>query len=202
MKLIKPARFLMLGLIMLLVGTAVGCSTTEEAEEPAAEEAVSEVELPEEVMVVRDSALEHLRSIAQVCVPPEGTPWDSATNDDFADTGTSVYLFSAEECKLNISYPFPATEETLFYVAMRNATLDFCWQAFIDAEGEIQSTGYDAVEPGMANPSALYCEEQGYVHEIRSAADGSQCGACVFSAADDDVCNAWDYFYGNCGPAE
>ena len=200
MKLLKPAHFLLLGAILLLVGgTAVSCNNATESEEPADAEA-SEVEIPDEVMVVRESALEHLRTIAQIMVPPEGTPWQSATNDDFVETGTSIYLFSVEEDKLSISYPSPASEDTLFYVALRNASLDFCWQAFIDAKGEIQSSGYDLVEPGLANPSAQYCEDQGFSFEIRTREDGKQCGACVFS--EEDMCNAWDYFYGNCGPAE
>lgn len=198
---LKAIRYLILALIFLLLGTAVSCNTTDETEEPSAEE-IGEVNVPDEVMLVRDAALEHLRTIAQIMVPPESTPWDTATNDNFAETGTSVYLFSAEEDKLSVSYPSPVSEETLFYVALRNATLDFCWQGMIDAKGEIQSTGYDVVEPGLANPSALHCEEQGFTFEIRTREDGKQCGACVFSEAEDDVCNAWDYFYGNCSPAE
>ena len=194
------ARFLILGLLLFVVATAVGCNTAEDVDEPATEEPTSEGEVPAEVMVVQEAALEHLRTIAQIMVPPESTPWQSSTNDDFAETGTSVYLFSAEDDKLSISYPSPATDETLFYVALRNSTLDFCWQAFIDADGEIQSSGYDMIEPGLVNPSAQYCEDQGYTFEIRTREDGKQCGACVFS--EEDVCNAWDYFYGNCGPAE
>ncbi|GJM42940.1 MAG: hypothetical protein DHS20C20_32220 [Ardenticatenaceae bacterium] len=201
MKLLKSAHFLLLALVFVWVGTAVSCNTATESEEPTTEE-ISDVDVPEEVMVVQESALEHLRTIAQIMVPPASTPWNAATNDDFAETGTTVYLFSAEDDKLSISYPSPANEETLFYVALRNATLDFCWQGFIDAEGEIQSAGYDLVEPGLANPSAQYCEDQGYTFEIRTREDGKQCGACYFSDVEDDVCNAWDYFYGNCGPAE
>ncbi len=201
MKHLNSVRFLLLGLIFLLLGTAVSCNTTDETKEPATEE-TSEVDVPDEVMLVREAALEHLRTIAQIMVPPESTPWDATTNNDFAETGTSVYLFSAEEDKLSVSFPSPASEETLFYVALRNASLDFCWQGLIDASGEIQSTGYDVVDPGLANPSALHCEEQGYTFEIRTREDGKQCGACVFSEAEDDVCNAWDYFYGNCGPAD
>lgn len=201
MKRLRFMRFLMLGLILIWVGTAVSCNTTAESEETAADN-TSGVEVPAEVMVVRDAALTHMRTIAQIMVPPESTPWNATTNDDFAETGTSVYLFSAEDDKLSISYPSPASEDTLFYVALRNASLDFCWQAFIDAEGEIQSSGYDLVEPGLANPSAQYCEEQGYLFEIRPREDGKQCGACIFSEAENDLCNAWDYFYGNCGPAE
>jgi hypothetical protein len=98
-------RFLLLGVILLGVGTAVACNTADEATEPAAEEPTNTVEVPEEVMVVREAALEHLRTIAQIMVPPESTPWQSSTNDDFAETGTSVYLFSAEDDKLSISYP-------------------------------------------------------------------------------------------------
>ena len=188
-------------MIFLLLGTAVSCATTEEAEQTT-DDTASEIEVPGEVTVVQEAALEHLRTIAQIMVPPESTPWDMTTNDDFAETGTSIYLFSAEDDKLSISYPTPASEETLFYVALRNASLDFCWQAFINAKGEIQSSGYDLVEPGLSNPSAQYCEEQGYTFEIRTRDDGKQCGACVFSEAEDDVCNAWDYFYGNCAPAE
>ena len=200
MKHLHSVRFLIFGLLVLLLGTAVSCATNAETAEPTTDEPAGEIEVPKEVMVVQEAALEHLRTIAQVVVPPESTPWESTTNDDFAETGTSIYLFSAEDCKLNISYPSPATDETLFYVALRNATLDFCWQGFVDAKGEIQSTGYDVVEPGLTNPSALYCEDQGYTFEIRTREDGKQCGACVF--AEDDMCNAWDYFYGNCGPGE
>lgn len=195
----KATRYLILALIFLLLGTAVSCATTDETEEPTTE-ASSEVDVPDEVMLVRNAALEHLRTIAQIMVPPESTPWNTTTTDDFAETGTGVYLFSAEEDKLSISYPTPVSEETLFYVALRNASLDFCWQGLINSEGEIQSTGYDEVEPGLANPSALYCEEQGFTFEIRTREDGKQCGACVF--AEDDVCNAWDYFYGTCAPSE
>lgn len=200
MKFRHPAQFVVLGVLLLVVTTAVACNATEEADEATNEAAPSEVEIPDEVVVVRDAALEHLRTIAQIMVPPENTPWQSTANDDFTETGTSIYLFSAEEDKLSISYPAPATEDTLFYVALRNASLDFCWQAFIDADGKIQSTGYDLVEPGLTNPSAQYCQDQGYTFEIRTREDGKQCGACVF--AEDDMCNAWDYFYGNCGPAE
>ncbi|MBK7894251.1 MAG: DUF333 domain-containing protein [Candidatus Promineifilaceae bacterium] len=201
MKLLKSAHFLLLGMVLVWLGTAVSCNSTNQTEEPIVEE-INEMAVPDEVMVVRESALAHLRTIAQIMVPPESTPWDAAHNDDFAETGTSVYLFSAEDDKLSVSYPTPASEDTLFYVALRNATLDFCWQAFIDADGEIQSSGYDLVEPGLANPSAQYCVDQGYTFEIRTREDGKQCGACIFSEAEEDVCNAWDYFYGNCGPAE
>ena len=197
----KYVRYFIFCMIFLLLGTAVSCATTEEAEQTT-DDTASEIEVPGEVTVVQEAALEHLRTIAQIMVPPESTPWDMTTNDDFAETGTSIYLFSAEDDKLSISYPTPASEETLFYVALRNASLDFCWQAFINAKGEIQSSGYDLVEPGLSNPSAQYCEEQGYTFEIRTRDDGKQCGACVFSEAEDDVCNAWDYFYGNCAPAE
>ena len=198
---LKYVRYFIFCMIFLLLGTAVSCATTEEVEQTT-DDTASEIEVPGEVTVVQEAALEHLRTIAQIMVPPESTPWDMTTNDDFAETGTSIYLFSAEDDKLSISYPTPASEETLFYVALRNASLDFCWQAFINAKGEIQSSGYDLVEPGLSNPSAQYCEEQGYTFEIRTRDDGKQCGACVFSEAEDDVCNAWDYFYGNCAPAE
>lgn len=198
----KRTILLVMSLAMFVLAVGIGCDSAVDEAEPTASTESTEIDVPVEVAIVRESALDHLRTIAQVCVPPANVPWQASTNDDFIATGTSIYLFSAEDCVLNISYPSPANEETLFYAALRNSTMDFCWQGFIDAEGHIQSTGYDVVEPGLVNPSAVYCEEQGYLFEVRTRDDGKQCGACVFSEAEDDVCNAWDYFYGNCEPAE
>jgi len=51
----------------------------------------------------------------------------------------------------------------------------------------------------MPNPASQYCEEQGYRFEIRTAADGSQTGYCIFT--DGSECDEWAYFRGECGPA-
>jgi len=51
----------------------------------------------------------------------------------------------------------------------------------------------------MPNPASAYCEEQGYQVEIRTAANGSQSGYCVFP--DGGECDEWAYFRGECGPA-
>ena len=52
---------------------------------------------------------------------------------------------------------------------------------------------------GMANPASVYCEEQGNKLEIRTAADRSQSGVCIFP--DGSECDEWAYFRGECGPA-
>jgi putative hemolysin len=52
---------------------------------------------------------------------------------------------------------------------------------------------------GIPNPASVYCKEQGYKHEIRTAADGSQNGICVFP--DGSECDEWAYYRGECGPA-
>lgn len=51
---------------------------------------------------------------------------------------------------------------------------------------------------GMANPASVFCEEQGGRLEIRTAADGSQAGACVFP--DGSECDEWAFFRGECRP--
>lgn len=50
----------------------------------------------------------------------------------------------------------------------------------------------------MQNPASVYCEDQGFTLEIRTTADGSQSGVCVF--ADATECDEWAYFHGECGP--
>ncbi|MEW6030680.1 MAG: DUF333 domain-containing protein [Chloroflexota bacterium] len=55
-----------------------------------------------------------------------------------------------------------------------------------------------AQQVGLANPASAYCVEQGYKSEIRTAADGSQSGVCIFP--DGSECDEWAYFRGECGP--
>jgi putative hemolysin len=49
----------------------------------------------------------------------------------------------------------------------------------------------------MANPAAVYCAEQGYKSDIRTASDGSQAGFCVFP--DGTECDEWAFLRGECG---
>jgi putative hemolysin len=52
-------------------------------------------------------------------------------------------------------------------------------------------------QAGMPNPASVYCEQKGNKLEIRSAADGSQSGVCVFP--DGSTCDEWAYYRGECG---
>jgi hypothetical protein len=51
----------------------------------------------------------------------------------------------------------------------------------------------------MPNPASVYCEQNGNKLEIRTAADGSQYGICVFP--DGSTCEEWACYRGECGPA-
>ena len=55
-------------------------------------------------------------------------------------------------------------------------------------------------ETGLPNPASVYCEEQGGRVEIRTAADGSQYGVCIF--ADGSECLDWAFYRGECGPGQ
>ncbi len=48
----------------------------------------------------------------------------------------------------------------------------------------------------MPNPAAAYCKQQGFQSEIRTAADGSQSGVCIFT--DGSECDDWAYLRGEC----
>ena len=50
----------------------------------------------------------------------------------------------------------------------------------------------------LPNPASAYCLEQGYEHEIRTAADGSQSGVCIFP--DGSECDEWAFYRSECGP--
>jgi hypothetical protein len=55
-------------------------------------------------------------------------------------------------------------------------------------------------QAGMPNPASVYCTQEGNKLEIRTAADGSQNGICVFP--DGSTCDEWAYFRGECGLAQ
>jgi putative hemolysin len=56
-----------------------------------------------------------------------------------------------------------------------------------------------ASQANMPNPASVYCTQQGNKLEIRTAADGSQNGICVFP--DGSTCDEWAYYRGECDPA-
>ncbi len=52
----------------------------------------------------------------------------------------------------------------------------------------------------MPNPASVFCVEQGFKSEIRTATDGSQSGVCIFP--DGSECDEWAYFRGECEPGD
>jgi putative hemolysin len=57
----------------------------------------------------------------------------------------------------------------------------------------------EETQVNMPNPASVYCTQQGNKLEIRTAADGSQNGICVFP--DGSTCDEWAYYRGECDPA-
>jgi putative hemolysin len=56
----------------------------------------------------------------------------------------------------------------------------------------------DIPQANLPNPASVYCEQRGNKLEIRTAADGSQSGVCLFP--DGSECDEWAYFRGECSP--
>ena len=54
-------------------------------------------------------------------------------------------------------------------------------------------------EASLPNPASVHCLDTGNVLDIRTSADGSQHGVCVFP--DGSECDEWAYFRGECSPA-
>ena len=65
-------------------------------------------------------------------------------------------------------------------------------------QGTPESVTMDIPQANMPNPASVYCEQTGNKLEIRTAADGSQNGICVFP--DGSTCDEWAYYRGECGP--
>ena len=68
----------------------------------------------------------------------------------------------------------------------------------IQAETVSPAEAPTVAQANMPNPASAFCEEKGNRLEIRTAADGSQAGYCIFP--DGSECDEWTYFRGECGP--
>ena len=69
---------------------------------------------------------------------------------------------------------------------------------FDQTQDEPAPVSTNTSQPNMPNPASAFCIEQGFTSEIRTAADGSQSGVCIFP--DGSECDEWAYFRGECGP--
>jgi putative hemolysin len=74
-------------------------------------------------------------------------------------------------------------------------TLAACTAAQLKAP---EPAATDIHQANMPNPASVYCEQNGNKLEIRTAADGSQNGVCIFP--DGSTCDEGAYFRGECGP--
>ena len=61
-----------------------------------------------------------------------------------------------------------------------------------------EPTAMALTQVNIPNPASVYCVQNGNKLEIRTAADGSQSGVCVFP--DGNTCDEWAYYRGECGP--
>jgi len=67
----------------------------------------------------------------------------------------------------------------------------------LQTQATTEPAATDISQASMPNPASVYCEQEGNKLEIRTAADGSQSGVCVFP--DGSTCGEWAYYRGECG---
>ncbi len=86
--------------------------------------------------------------------------------------------------------------KSILTLAVILIVLTACTAPQVQAPG---STPTDVPQTSLPNPASVFCVQKGNKHEIRTAADGSQSGLCVFP--DGKTCDEWAYYRGECGPA-
>jgi putative hemolysin len=88
----------------------------------------------------------------------------------------------------------------IFTFAIILMVLTACTATQTQPTPDTVATDTSQAQAGLPNPASVYCEQNGYEHEIPIAEDGSQGGICIFP--DGSTCDEWAYFRGECGPAE
>jgi putative hemolysin len=66
-------------------------------------------------------------------------------------------------------------------------------------QGNPETVATDLSQVGLPNPASVYCTQNGNKLEIRTAADGSQSGVCIFP--DGAECDEWAFYRGECAPS-
>ncbi len=90
------------------------------------------MEVPDEVMVVRRSSCWNIYvPLPKLWSPQKVHRGKAVPTMILPKRVPASTCFRLKMTNWSISYPSPASDDTLFYVALRNSTLDFCWQAFI-----------------------------------------------------------------------
>lgn len=149
-------------------------------------------------MMAREAVLEFLRDGANECVPPRQAGW-TMKEEPQPPAGYDVYRFESGGCMMTITTAVEPADSPIYHVALGDGPTGFCWQAVVDANGQILLTGNAAqTDPTLGNPAQAYCEEHGYVFQVVTRPGGDLCGMCVFE--DGLICNAWAYFHGACTP--
>jgi putative hemolysin len=134
-----------------------------------------------------------LGTLACGCTQPSdgtATPTPTATTPGMANP-------AAVACKAaNLTYEIRTntTDGSQYGVCiMKDGTVCDEWAYF---RKECPAPAVTTPGTGMANPSAVYCEEQNLTYEIRTNTDGSQSGVCIL--ADGTECDGWEYYRGDC----
>ncbi len=152
---------------------------------------------PEGVLRSREAVLAFLRDGAAECVPAKQAKW-TVEREAEAPQGFDVYRFLSSGCTMTITVP-QSSEVTRYHVALGDGPTGFCWQAVVDAQGQVVLTGNEAqTDATLGNPALAYCQEHGYTYQVITSVGGRLCGMCVFN--DNRACNAWAYFHGACTP--
>jgi putative hemolysin len=181
-------------LVLITILVLTGCAQQVQETQPAVA-ASPGLRATDKALAARRAVLNFLRDGANECVPPAGVNWQTSTGA--APEEFEVYLFESEGCFMTVANPLPATAETRYHVALHNGVTGFCWQAHVDAQGQVVATGTRAEMPQqLADAAADYCLEHGHEYEVKEQADGTRCGVCTF--ADGRSCKAWAYYQGMC----
>lgn len=188
-------RLLMVCLLLSIGLWLAACAgPADETVTPAPTESL----VPEGVLKARDAVLAVLREGANECVPPKQASWTAEAEPE-PPAGYKVYRFHSGGCRITITVPEVMGESEVYHVALGDGPTGFCWQAVVDANGQVLLTGSAAqTDPTLGNPAKAFCEERGYTYEVVTRDSGQVCGMCVFD--DSHACNAWAFFHGACTP--
>jgi hypothetical protein len=133
-------KMVYLGILLLVSALLIsGCNGASSAQEPTP---AGQSPRPSDPVGARDAVLAYLAENYGGEAPAAGLAWVETHTKPEGLVGGESYEYTAGDWLIAVSYPVVAPENVVYTIAVSNATIGFCWEGLVDAQGQVSETSF------------------------------------------------------------
>jgi hypothetical protein len=143
-------KMVYLGILLLVSALLIsGCNGASSAQEPTP---AGQSPRPSDPVGARDAVLAYLAENYGGEAPAAGLAWVETHTKPEGLVGGESYEYTAGDWLIAVSYPVVAPENVVYTIAVSNATIGFCWEGLVDAQGQVSETSFGGQSPRPSDP--------------------------------------------------